>query len=78
MQRFTFAPLCGAMPVRGVPQFFQVRYRSHRVQLADLPMLEVSESAATLTRILLAKDLIPTKAAPDAIHIAVASAHGMD
>ena len=48
------------------------------VLIRDLPMLEVSESAVTLTRTLLAKGLIPTKAASDAIHIAVASAHGMD
>ena len=46
--------------------------------IRDLPMLEVSETAAALTRTLLAKGLIPTQAASDAIHIAVASAHGMD
>jgi predicted nucleic acid-binding protein len=46
--------------------------------IRDLPILEVSESTARLTRTLLSKGLIPTKAASDAIHIAVASAHGMD
>ena len=46
--------------------------------IRDLPVLEVSEVAATLTKTLLAKSLIPAKAASDAVHIAVASAHGMD
>lgn len=46
--------------------------------IRDLPLLEVSESAAALTRILVAKGLVPAKAASDAIHIAVASAHAMD
>lgn len=46
--------------------------------IRNLPMLEVSESAAVLTRMLLAKGLIPIQAASDALHIAVASTHGMD
>jgi hypothetical protein len=46
--------------------------------IRDLPMLEVSDTAAALTRTLLAKGLIPTKAASDAIHIAVASVHAID
>jgi hypothetical protein len=46
--------------------------------IRDLPVLDVSEAAAVLTRTLLAKGLIPVKAASDAVHIAVASAHGID
>lgn len=46
--------------------------------IRDLPVLEVSETAAALTKTLLAKGLVPTKAASDAIHIAVASVHAMD
>ena len=59
---------------RGEP----VMAESRLALIRDLPMLEVSETAAALTRTLLAKGLIPTQAASDAIHIAVASAHGMD
>jgi hypothetical protein len=46
--------------------------------IQDLPMLEVSDTAAALTRTLLAKGLIPTKAASDAIQRAVASVHAID
>ena len=45
--------------------------------IRNLPMLEVSDTAAALTRTLLAKGLIPTKAASDAIHIAVASVNAI-
>ncbi len=46
--------------------------------IRGLPVLAVSETAGELAKRLLAKGLVPLKAASDAIHIAVACAHGMD
>lgn len=52
-----------------------------RLRLAALdriPLLSVSQEAATLARLLVDKGPIPEKAALDALHIAVATVHGMD
>ena len=46
--------------------------------LKSFQVLTYSTEAEELTRALLASRLIPAKAAADAAHIAVASAHGMD
>lgn len=46
--------------------------------LAKLPVLAVSAEAEQLANLLLAKHALPQKAFLDALHIAVASVHGMD
>lgn len=46
--------------------------------LAKLPALAVPEAAEKLANLLLAKHALPQKAFLDALHIAVASVHGMD
>jgi hypothetical protein len=46
--------------------------------LDEIGVLPASDSTDALTKILLAKDLIPAKAASDAVQIAVASVHEMD
>ncbi len=46
--------------------------------LADCQVLEYSEEAPVLAQRILATHLLPTKAAVDAAHIAVAAVHGMD
>jgi hypothetical protein len=46
--------------------------------LSDCKVLEYSEAAQNLAREILARHLLPAKAAVDAAHIAVAAVHGMD
>lgn len=46
--------------------------------LAGFPLLEMSGEARQLAQTLLGTRLIPSKAAPDAAHIAIAAVHGMD
>jgi len=46
--------------------------------LDDLPLLEVNPEAISLARTLVEKGPIPEKAAVDALHIAVATVHGMN
>jgi predicted nucleic acid-binding protein len=41
-------------------------------------ILEINDEVAELTRALLRKEIVPAKAASDAVHIAVASVHRMD
>lgn len=46
--------------------------------LRDIPLLAISEEAITLAQRYLEKGPLPSKAAEDALHIAVATVHGMD
>ncbi|HKQ52789.1 MAG TPA: type II toxin-antitoxin system VapC family toxin [Pyrinomonadaceae bacterium] len=46
--------------------------------LDEILLLDVSEAAVELARLLVQKGPIPEKAAVDALHIAVAAVHGMD
>lgn len=46
--------------------------------LAGLPLLDVPDAAAQLAELLLRKHALPEKAVLDALHIAVATVHGMD
>ena len=46
--------------------------------LADIPLLELTDDVASIAEDLVSKQIIPTKAADDAIHIAVASVHQTD
>jgi hypothetical protein len=43
-----------------------------------LPLLEITDQARQLARGLVTEALIPRKAAEDALHIALATVHGMD
>lgn len=52
--------------------------RERLAKLAGVPRLTVSEEAVQLSEELLIQHALPTKAVDDAIHIAVASVHGMD
>ena len=59
---------------KGEPEMAQ-----RRVQLlSGIPLLHLSDPVAEIAKELLARQIIPTKAADDAIHIAVASVHGID
>jgi predicted nucleic acid-binding protein len=46
--------------------------------LTDLQILDVPESAENLAALLVKRHALPIKAAADALHIAVATVHGMD
>lgn len=46
--------------------------------LNDIPRLEMTESASILAANLVAEAAIPREAIEDALHVAVAAAHGMD
>ena len=46
--------------------------------IEPMPLLELNEVALTLARALLEDGLLPAKASEDALHIAVATVHGMD
>ena len=46
--------------------------------LDEMPLLDVNQDAVSLARELVDKGPIPQKAAVDALHIAVATVHGMD
>lgn len=46
--------------------------------LLTFPLLELNDVAAHLARTLLKRNAIPAKAVEDALHISVATAHGMD
>lgn len=50
-----------------------------RLKLLDgIPLLELTSDVVSIAEMLLDKQIIPTKAADDAIHIAVASVHRID
>jgi hypothetical protein len=44
---------------------------------ADLTLLDLSDSALALAEILVSQGAIPDTAAEDALHIAIATVHGM-
>jgi predicted nucleic acid-binding protein len=46
--------------------------------LDEIPLLSVNQEAISLARALIERGPIPEKAAVDALHIAIATAHGMD
>jgi len=46
--------------------------------VADLPLLLITEDALQIAEALVQQDIIPSKAAEDALHIAVATVHGVD
>ena len=46
--------------------------------IGDLPVLEVTESAESLARAIIASGVIPPRAVRDAAHIAVAAVHRID
>lgn len=46
--------------------------------LQDVAVLEITDEVAALTKHILSSQLVPSKAASDAVHIAVATVHGMD
>jgi predicted nucleic acid-binding protein len=46
--------------------------------LASLPRLQVTEAAIELARTILSKGLLPQKAFPDALHIAIATVHEVE
>jgi predicted nucleic acid-binding protein len=48
------------------------------VTLKGIPRLEVTESASILAAALVAEAAIPVEATEDALHVALAAAHGMD
>jgi predicted nucleic acid-binding protein len=54
-------------------------FAAKRLAVLDvLPRLALTPEAAALATRLLTTEIIPAKAAPDALHLAIAAAHGMD
>ena len=54
-------------------------FAAKRLAVLDgLPRLALTPEAAALATRLLTTEIIPPKAAPDALHLAIAAAHGMD
>ncbi|HEX8276921.1 MAG TPA: type II toxin-antitoxin system VapC family toxin [Longimicrobiaceae bacterium] len=58
----------------GDPEAARARLRA----LDDLPLLEILPAAVTLSQALLTQGALPRKATADALHIAVAAAHGIE
>lgn len=46
--------------------------------MADLPLLLINEQALVIAEALVEQGIVPAKAAEDALHIAVATIHGVD
>ena len=46
--------------------------------VADLPLLRITENALDIAQALLERRIIPSKAAEDALHIAIATTHAVD
>jgi hypothetical protein len=55
---------------------FEIEKRLNIIR--DLPVLEVTKSAETLARAIIASGVIPPRAVRDAAHVAVAAVHGID
>lgn len=58
----------------GDPAFAQKRLQA----LDGIPRLALTAEAGALATRLLSTDVIPPKAVPDALHLAIAAAHSMD
>jgi predicted nucleic acid-binding protein len=71
---FVISPIVIAECERGDPQLVIKR----SVLIAQLPILEASPPAFDLAAQLLTRQVLPTKAGDDALHIAIAAVHGMD
>lgn len=56
----------------------QVMARKRLDLLSEIPLLEVNEAALEIAKGLLARGVIPARAAEDASHISIATVHGMD
>ncbi|MGE3308750.1 MAG: hypothetical protein AB7O66_02180 [Limisphaerales bacterium] len=52
--------------------------KAREAALDQIPVLEMSGVVQDLAQILITSGLIPPKAAPDAVHIAIAAVHGME
>ncbi len=61
------------------PEFASHAVAAQRAQaIAGLPILEVNDDAQVLAGNLLAQGLVPRTSVEDALHIALATVHGMD
>ncbi|MCC6882368.1 MAG: type II toxin-antitoxin system VapC family toxin [Verrucomicrobiales bacterium] len=56
----------------------QTAAKAREAALEDIAVLEMSGAAQDLAEAILGSGLIPRKATPDAVHIAIAAVHGMD
>jgi predicted nucleic acid-binding protein len=51
----------------------------HRIAaVGDIPLLSLTDQAAHIAKLLLYEGILPTKAAEDALHIAIAAVHKVD
>lgn len=46
--------------------------------VGNIPMLSLTEQAAHIAKLLVSEEIMPTKAAEDALHIAIAAVHKVD
>lgn len=52
---------------------------NHRIAAVnDIPLLSLTDQAADIAKLLLSEGIMPTKAAEDALHIAIAAVHKVD
>ena len=76
--RHEFDPVCSQTVLdecaEGDPEMARMRIEL----MTGIPILELTDDVVSIAQSLLAKQVIPAKAADDAIHIAVASVHRID
>ena len=78
LRRTRFALYCSQLTVREAAAGDRRAAQRRMALIRDLPLLEINDFATRVARALLDEGAIPRKAAEDALHIALAAAHGME
>jgi predicted nucleic acid-binding protein len=78
LQRKRFVLHCSQLVVREAAAGDRDAARRRLALIRALPLLEINDLSTELARALLAEKAIPRKATEDALHIALAAAHGME
>ena len=76
--RHEFQLVCSQTVIDECTRGEQVMAQKRLELLAGMPLLDLTEEVAGVAEALLAGDIVPAKAADDAVHIAAASVHGID
>ncbi len=77
-RRLEFELYCSQAVIREASEGDKHAAKKRLAVLEDMPLLEINEPAQGLALALVKTAVLPTKAAEDALHIALATAHGMD
>lgn len=78
LRRKRFALYCSQLVVREAAAGDRSAAQRRMAIIRDLPLLEINDLATRVARALLDERAIPRKATEDALHIALAAAHGME